>query len=75
MNNRFKSTSATKDAQFMLSKLDDGVGLVKVSKDSGKPTKEIILNDKKPEYEVDEWGDFLYYKAGGSTINAYDLKQ
>ncbi|MDP3313679.1 hypothetical protein [Lutibacter sp.] len=75
MSKRFKSTSATKDAQFMLSKLDDGVGLVKVSKDSGKPTKEIILNDKKPEYEVDEWGGFLYYKASGSTINAFDLKQ
>jgi hypothetical protein len=32
MSNRFKSISATKDAQFMLSKLDDGVGLVKVRK-------------------------------------------
>lgn len=54
MSNRFKSTSATKDAKFMLSKLDDGVALVKVSKDSGKPTKEIILKDKKPEHEVNE---------------------
>ncbi len=75
MSKRFKSTSATKDAQFMLSKLDDGVGLIKINKDPGKPVKEIILNDKKTEYEVDEWGGFLYYKASGGTVNAYDLKQ
>lgn len=74
MSKRFKSTTATKDEQFMLSKFDDGVGLVKISKDAGKPVKEIILNDKKPEYEVDEWGGYLYYKASGSTINAFDLK-
>ena len=75
MSKRFKASSATKDAQFILSKLDDGVGLVKISKDTGKPAKEIILNDKKPEYEVDEWGGYLYYKANGSTINAYDLNK
>jgi hypothetical protein len=75
MSKRFKATAATKDAQFVLSKLDDGVGLVKVSKDTGKPVKEIILNDKKPEYEVDELGGVLYYKANNSTINAYDLNK
>ena len=70
-----KATAATRDAQFVLSKLDDGVGLVKISKYTGKPVKEIILNDKKPEYEVDEWGGFLYYMASSNTINAYDLKK
>jgi hypothetical protein len=75
MAKRFKATSATKDAQFTLSSLNDGVGLVKLDKDTGKPIKQFILNDKKPEYEVDEWGGFLYYKAGGSTINAYDLNK
>jgi hypothetical protein len=75
MAKRFKATSATKDAQFTLSSLDDGVGLVKLDKDTGKPIKQFILNDKKPEYEVDEWGGYLYYKASGSTINAYDLNK
>lgn len=75
MSKRFKATAATKDAQFVLSKLDDGVGLVKVSKETGKPVKEIILNDKKPEYEVDELGGVLYYKADKSTINAYNLNE
>ncbi|MFC4722334.1 hypothetical protein ACFO5O_08375 [Geojedonia litorea] len=74
MAKRFKATSATKDALFILTKLDEGVGLVKVNKDSGKIDKEIILKDKKPEYEVDELGGYLYYKSGGSNIYAYDLQ-
>ncbi|MDO9275891.1 MAG: PQQ-binding-like beta-propeller repeat protein [Lutibacter sp.] len=75
MARRFKATAATENAQFILSKLDDGVGLVKVNKDTGKPNKEIILNDKKPEYKVDEFGGYLYYQANGSTINAYNLNK
>jgi len=37
--------------------------------------KEIILKDKKPEYEVDEYGGVLYYKAKDDLIYAYDLKK
>ena len=75
MLRRFKATSATQDAQFILTKLDEGVGLVKVNKDSGLIEKEIILKDKKPEYQVDEFGGILYYKADNSTLFAYDLKK
>lgn len=75
MSERFKATAATQDAQFILTKLDDGVGLVKVNKDTGKVDKEIILKDKKPEYEVDEFGGILYYKAKDDVIYAYDLKK
>ncbi|MGB3608546.1 MAG: PQQ-binding-like beta-propeller repeat protein [Psychroserpens sp.] len=70
---RFKATSATQDAQFILTKLDEGVGLVKVNKDTGKIEKEILLKDKKPEYQVDELGGYLYYKANDNTIYAYNL--
>jgi hypothetical protein len=75
MSRRFKATAATQDAQFILTKLDDGVGLVKISKDTGKVDKEIVLKDKKPEYEVDEFGGYLYYKSGSSSINSYDLQK
>lgn len=75
MSQRFKATAATENAQFILSKLDDGVGLVKVNKDTGAPEKEIILKDKKPEYEVDDFGGVLYYKAKDDLIYAYDLKK
>jgi hypothetical protein len=73
MSKRFKATAATENSQFILTKLDDGIGLVKVEKDTGKVAKEIILNDKKPEYQIDEIGGYLYYKENNSTINCYNL--
>ena len=75
MLKRFKATAATKDDQFILTKLDEGVGLVKINKDTGKKEKEIVLKDKKPEYIVDEIGGLLYYKADNNSIFAYDLKK
>ena len=75
MSKRFKATAATENAQFILTKLDDGVGLVKVNKDTGKVDKEIVLKDKKPEYQVDEIAGVLYYKANDKTIYAYDLQK
>jgi hypothetical protein len=75
LSKRFKATSATKDALFILTKLDDGVGLVKINKDTGKVDKDILLKDKKPEYQVDELGGFLFYKLNDKTIYAYDLKK
>ena len=74
MSKRFKATAATQDAQFILTKLDDGVGLVKINKDTGKVDKEIVVKDKQPEYEVDDFGGFLYYKASSSSIFSYDLR-
>lgn len=73
LSTRFKASSATENSQFILTKLDDGVGLVKVNKDTGNVDKEIILKDKKPEYQVDEFGGYLYYKANDKTIYAYNL--
>ena len=73
LSKRFKATAATENAQFILTKLEDGVGLVSVNKDTGVVDKEIILHDKKPEYQVDEYGGILYYKAKDDLIYAYDL--
>ncbi len=73
MLKRFKATAATKNDQFILTKLDEGVGLVKLSKDTGAKDKEIVLKDKQPEYIVDEIGGILYYKADNNSIFAYDL--
>ena len=75
MLKRFKATSATQNNQFILTKLDDGIGLVKLNKDTGAKEKEIILKDKKPEYVVDDRGGILYYKADNNSIFAYDLKK
>lgn len=74
LSTRFRATAATENAQFILTNLDGGAGLVKVDKDSGKVDKEIILKDKKPEYEVDELGGYLFYKSDDKTIMSYNLK-
>lgn len=73
MNKRFRATAATENAQFILTSLDSGVGLVKVNKATGAVDKEILLKDRKPEYEVDELGGILYYKAKDSQIVAFIL--
>ncbi len=73
MLKRFNATAATQNAQFVLTKLDEGVGLVKLNKDTGITEKEIVLKDKKPDYQVDEFGGYLYYKANDKTIYAYNL--
>jgi hypothetical protein len=46
---------------------------VKLNNDIGTKEKEIVLKDKKPEYQVDEIAGILYYKANDKTIYAYDL--
>lgn len=75
MLKKFKATSATQDAQFILTKLDDGVGLVKLNKDTGFVEKEIVLKDKKPEYQVDDRTGVLYYKANNQTVYMYDMNK
>src|SRR5690554_5421437 len=73
MNKRFRATAATENAQFILTSLNSGVGLVKVNKSTGEVDKEILLKDRKPVYEVDELGGILYYKAKDSQIVAFVL--
>lgn len=75
MVKRFKATSATADARFVLTKLEEGVGLVKLNKDNGALEKQIILKDKKPNYTVDDFGGILYYQADNNTVYAYDLRK
>jgi hypothetical protein len=75
MSKRFKATSATENYQYILTMLDSGVGLVKINKDNGSKEKEVLLKDKKPEYEVDEIGGMLYYQKDGATIYAFDLQK
>lgn len=75
MAKRFKATSATENAQFILTKLESGVGLIKINKDTGAVEKEILLKDKKPVYKVDDFGGILYYQANDKTIYAYDLNK
>ncbi|PHR71394.1 MAG: hypothetical protein COA67_06735 [Lutibacter sp.] len=75
MAKRFKATKATENASFILTKIDGGVGLIKVDKDSGETLDEILVKDKKPMYEIDDVEGILYFKSKGNTINAYKLNK
>ncbi len=74
MSKKFKATSSTKSHTYILTKLKDGIGLVKVNKDNGKVDAEIVLDDKKPEYEIDEDYDVLYFKKDKKVLLGYDTK-
>lgn len=73
MNRRFRATSATANAQFILTNLEGGVGLVKVNKNTGMVEREILLRDRKPTYEVDELSGLLYYQAKDDQIVVFKL--
>ena len=75
MAKRFKATKATANSAFILTKVDDGVALVKVDKDSGQTLNEIVIQDKDPMYEVDDIEGFLYFKDKGNNISAYNLNK
>lgn len=75
MMKRFKATKATANSSFILTKVDGGVALAKVDKDSGETMNEIVIKDKNPLYEVDDIAGFLYFKDKGNNISAYNLNK
>jgi hypothetical protein len=74
MSKKFRATEATKNHLYILTKLEDGVGLVKINKDNGVKEAELILKDKKPEYKVDEDYGVLYYKKENKLVVGFDLR-
>lgn len=71
---RFSKTKETKDFLYILTKLDDGIGLVKLNKDNGNKISELLLKDKKPVYEVDDDFGILYFKSDKKEIKSFDLR-
>lgn len=71
---KFSATKETKDFLYVLTKLEEGVGLVKLNKDTGEKLAELLLKDKKPEYEVDELFGVLYFKKDNKEIVSFDLR-
>lgn len=74
MNKKFSATKDTKKFLYILTKLDAGIGLVKLNKDDGNKIAELILKDKKPMYEVDDDFGILYFKNDDKQITTYDLR-
>jgi len=74
MNKRFNATKNTKNFLYVLTKLNDGVGLVKLNKDNGNKIAELLLKDRKPAYEVDDQFGILYFKNDKKQLTTFDLR-
>lgn len=71
---RYYATKTTQGTVYVLSKWDEGTGLVVVDKETGNEVKRIVFNDKTPQYIVDEADYKVYVLVGGKALNAYSLK-
>ena len=71
---RHFATQSTKNTVYILSKWEEGKGLVVFDKDSGKEIKRIVFNDKTPKYIVDEADYKVYVLVDGKELRAYSLK-
>lgn len=75
ISKRFKASKATENYQSILTKTadgeDKGVGIVRINKDNGKEEAAVVLNNKKPVYELDAISNMVYYVSGSSEISAY----
>lgn len=72
---RFFATKSAKNTVYVLSKWDAGNGLIISEKDNGNEIKRIVLNDKTPQYVVDEADFMLYVIVDGKELRAYDIKK
>jgi len=52
---------------------DNGYGLVRINKDTGKIEGKVILNDKKPDYIADDTDNLVFLKDGNKNITGYKL--
>lgn len=71
---RFNATSAGKDFNIILTKIEKSIFLIKVNKDNGEIEGKIDLgNEKNPNYSLDEITGLVFILTGDKTISAYKL--
>jgi outer membrane protein assembly factor BamB len=77
LGKRFRATQATQQYQYILTSVEEGgkkrAGIVRVDRYTGKVASSVQLNEKKPEYEVDEVEGLLYFQASDDTVEAYRM--
>jgi outer membrane protein assembly factor BamB len=72
---RYFATQSAKNTVYVLSKWNEGTGLVVVDKDNGEEIKRIVFNDKTPQYVVDEADYKVYVIVKDKELRAYSLKK
>lgn len=71
-NARKKATSSSRTFMLIMSKQDNGIQLLKVSKATGKIEGRIELGkDREPVYAVDDVTGQVYYRSGNKTLTSY----
>jgi outer membrane protein assembly factor BamB len=74
-NARLKATQMGRDFMFIMSRRDNHIELLKVSKFSGKAEGRIDLGkDREPIYAVDDITGQVYYRADDKTLTSYQVK-
>lgn len=76
MKRRFAATQDAKNYMVMLTDIkgqQDGYGLLRINKDTGKVEAKVVLEDKKPDYLSDDTENMIFYKNGKKEIIGYKL--
>lgn len=68
---RFKATFDSKDFTTILTEENKAKGLVVVDKNTGSDIRFVKIDDKEPDYNVDEVGRLIIYAAGKKVLNGY----
>jgi outer membrane protein assembly factor BamB len=70
---RYEASAQSRDFVFLMTqKADRTVALVQVSKRDGRVLSSIDLQrDKEPDYQVDDVGNFVFYRPSDSAVRAY----
>ncbi len=74
---RTAASAAAGKYAYVLTQVEEGgkngLGLMGISLDTGEGEKQLLLNDKAPQYSVDEPMNRLYHIKGGKQLSAFDL--
>ena len=74
-NARLKATKLGRDFMFVMSKRENHIELLKVSKSTGKVDGRIDLGkDREPVYAVDDITGQVYYRADNNVLTSYQVK-
>lgn len=68
---RFKATFDTRDFTTILTEENRAKSLVVVDKKSGTDIRKVVIDDKEPDYTVDEVGRLIIYAKDKRVLNGY----
>ena len=73
MATRYRATQSSDKYQYVLTNLDGGAGLIGINLKTGKADREVLLKEKKPDYEVDDISGVVFFQKSGKELLVYKL--